>query len=90
MARSLFYDVVSIKPDKSGNDMATLTVSRNGFTGRSITMLALIGGAYRVEDQQISGAPDWLNSEKYDIEAKMEPRLKGFACFSPSSRTASG
>jgi uncharacterized protein (TIGR03435 family) len=84
--------------------MATLTVSRNGFIGRSITMLAFIGGAYRVEDHQISGAPDWLNSEKYDIEAKMDsstamnfanvpkvkPRLKGYACFSPSSRTASG
>ena len=35
-------------------------------------MLALIGGPYRVEDHQISGAPDWLNSEKYDIEAKMD------------------
>lgn len=72
VARSLVYDVVSIKPNKSGNEMATLTASRNGFIGTSITLLTLIGDAYRVEDHRISGAPQWLKSEKYDIEAKMD------------------
>lgn len=71
-ARSLVYDVVSIKPNKSGNETATLLASRNGFIARSITLRSLIGDAYRVADHQISGAPDWLNSEKYDIEAKMD------------------
>ena len=75
-AKSLVYDVVSIKPNKSGNEMATLTASRNGFIGTSITLLTLIGDAYRVEDHRISGAPQWLISEKYDIEAKWTARQR--------------
>jgi uncharacterized protein (TIGR03435 family) len=38
-------------------------------------LLTLIGGAYRVEDHQISGAPHWLNSEKYDIAAQIPQTL---------------
>ena len=29
--------------------------------------------AYRVQDSQISGGPEWLNTAKFDIEAKLEP-----------------
>jgi uncharacterized protein (TIGR03435 family) len=33
---------------------------------------ALIRLAYGVEDNQISGAPKWVNSDKYEVEAKMD------------------
>ncbi len=32
----------------------------------------LIKDAYGVENKQISGVPSWLNSEKYEIDAKMD------------------
>ena len=32
----------------------------------------LIRVAYGVEENQISGAPNWLNSENYNVEAKMD------------------
>jgi bla regulator protein BlaR1 len=66
------YEVASIKPDKSGNDMIRMMARPDGFTGTNITLQMLIRNAYGVEDNQISGAPSWLNSEKYDIEAKMD------------------
>jgi bla regulator protein BlaR1 len=66
------YEVASIKPDKSGNDMIRMMARPDGFTGTNITLQMLIRNAYGVEDNQISGAPSWLDSEKYDIEAKME------------------
>jgi len=35
-------------------------------------MWELIRLAYRVEDYQVSGAPDWFSSELYDVDAKAE------------------
>jgi uncharacterized protein (TIGR03435 family) len=32
----------------------------------------LIREAYGIDSTQIAGAPDWLNSEKFDIEAKLD------------------
>jgi len=40
------------------------------FSARSISVRALIIYAYRVLDMQISGGPNWLATEKFDIEAK--------------------
>ncbi len=45
---------------------------RNGFSATSVTLRMLIRTAYEVEDSQILGAPNWVNSEKYDVEARME------------------
>ena len=43
----------------------------NGFVANT-TLQALIRLAYGVEDNQISGAPKWINSDKYEVEAKMD------------------
>jgi len=66
------YEVASIKPNKSTGDMIRLTGRPDGFTGTNITLQMLIRNAYEVEDDQISGGPSWIESEKYDIEAKMD------------------
>ena len=34
-------------------------------------MKFLIKEAYGVEDDEITGAPGWLNSETYDVDAKV-------------------
>jgi bla regulator protein blaR1 len=62
----------SIKPDNSGNDMFRMLFTPDGFTATGATLQMLLRGAYGVEDSEISGAPDWLNSQKYDIEAKAD------------------
>ncbi len=66
------YEVASIKPNKSTGDMISLMGRPDGFTGTNITLQMLIRNAYEVEDNQISGGPSWIESEKYDIEAKMD------------------
>jgi len=40
------------------------------FTSNNASLQQLIREAYGVEDDRISGAPGWLESEKYDVEAK--------------------
>ena len=65
------YDVVSIKPGKSG-DGSTLLYRLDGFTATGLPLKFLIKEAYGIEEDQISGAPNWVNSETYDIEAKVD------------------
>ena len=75
------YEVASIKPgkpEKLGSDglmheRAMLMNSPDGFTASGGTLQMLIRTAYGVRDNQISGGPGWISSEKYDVEAKMNP-----------------
>jgi bla regulator protein blaR1 len=71
-ATSPVYDVASIKPNKSGTNMVRLMFTPDGLSATNGTLQMLINAAYRVENNQISGAPNWVNSERYDIEAKMD------------------
>ncbi|PYU53946.1 MAG: hypothetical protein DMG55_33140 [Acidobacteria bacterium] len=71
-ANATVYEVASIKPNKSDNGLFKMMFEQNGFSATSVTMLMLIRTAYGVNDNQILGAPNWLNSEKYDIEARMD------------------
>jgi len=66
------YEVASIKPEKSGSMMFRVLNTPDGFSATT-TVQMLIRVAYGVEDNQISGAPGWVSSEKYDVEAKMDP-----------------
>ncbi|MGA2736593.1 MAG: TIGR03435 family protein [Bryobacteraceae bacterium] len=67
------FEVVSIKPNKTGGGGVMLRMAPGGrFTANNITVKFLLEEAYHVKDSQISGAPSWLDTEHYDIEAKAE------------------
>ena len=65
------YEVATIKPEKSGSMMFRVLNTPDGFSANT-TVQMLIRDAYGIEDSQISGAPGWVNSEKYNLEAKMD------------------
>ncbi len=65
------YEVASIKPNKSGTDMALFRTTPVGFIASNIPLKELIRQAYGVEENQILGAPSWAGSAHYDIEAKV-------------------
>lgn len=65
------YEVASIKPSKSMN--GKWGAPSDGFTATGVTPLALIQSAYKIYgDYGLSGVPSWLNSEHYDVDAKMD------------------
>jgi len=66
------YEVVSIKPHKSGDELFKMMFEKDGFSAIMVTLRMLIRTAYGVDDSRIFGAPNWLDSEKYDVEARME------------------
>jgi uncharacterized protein (TIGR03435 family) len=73
------YDIVSIKPYKNEPNATVhwmgLRDSPDSLTMHNAPMALLISQAYRTEHSKLAGAPDWVNNDRYDIEAKMEPEI---------------
>jgi len=67
----LEFEVASVKPRKNGGPLATsMRITRQTWAATNINLLTLVMNAYQVKSFQISGAPDWLNQEYFDVEAK--------------------
>ena len=74
------FEVASVKPNKSG------TVQRGGgpqpgrFVRSNVTLRQLIQMAYSqqaFDRREISGGPDWIDSERFDVEAKIDDGQAG-------------
>jgi uncharacterized protein (TIGR03435 family) len=66
------FDVVSIKPDKSGGGMIRVMNRPDGYSASNISLKMLIQAAYGIREDLISGAPGWADSARYDIDAKVD------------------
>ena len=68
------FQVTSIKADQQqGKVLPTkILVTPDGINLTGITVKALVHFAYGVDDQQISGGPDWMSSARYDIATKTD------------------
>src|SRR5581483_1687405 len=64
------FDVVLIKKSRSDELPRGPSFQPGRFTGRSQTINLVIALAYNVYPLKILGAPGWVNSERYDIQAK--------------------
>jgi uncharacterized protein (TIGR03435 family) len=68
------FDVVSIKPDKSGGGLVRSMIIPNGIHMENAPLIMLLREAYGLfnsNDDLISGLPDWAKSDRFDIEAKV-------------------
>src|ERR1700688_293445 len=71
------FDVSSIKPSKSDDRYSVRNAPEPGrFRGINITLRFLIANAYQLTPGEsvtrIIGAPNWIDSEHFDVEAKEE------------------
>jgi uncharacterized protein (TIGR03435 family) len=70
------YEVASIKPSKTdsanGVFRFAMRYTDDGLSVENFPLMLLVQQAYGVGKDRISGAPDWLNAERFDIEAKMD------------------
>ena len=86
------YEVASFKPFKpaAGEGIRMgFNMAPDSFTASGFTLQALITMAYGIRDFQLSGAPGWLNSDRYDVEAKMDSlTADALQKLSPDERTA--
>lgn len=67
----LAFDVASIKPNNSGDNHLQVRVAPGGrLTAANAPLRLLITAAYQVQDFELSGGPAWLDSARFDIEAR--------------------
>lgn len=81
------FEVVSIKPSKSGSDTfigaAGHGAPADRFIVRNMSVKKLISWAYAGSSlplplDQVSGGPDWINIDEYDIDAKLDDAQVAF------------
>jgi uncharacterized protein (TIGR03435 family) len=69
------FEVASIKPyvsegNPAGEGSSTKALPGGRLSAQNVTVRKLIRNAFGVDDFQIAGAPGWIDSVSYDIEAK--------------------
>ena len=85
------FDVPAIRPDKNGASSGT-GFDFNGTNLRitNATLQYLIRSAYHIQGDQIADGPAWLDSDRYDIEAKTGALKKSpLRCSEPCCKTCS-
>ena len=67
------FEVASIKPNNSDDRRTMFQITPGGRVNcTNISPKTLITMAYGLKPNQLSGGPNWLDSVKYDIDAKAE------------------
>ena len=86
------FDVASIKPNTSDDRGGDMRPIAGGFSIRNLSVKMLVQSAYNLKPWQISGGPDWMTTDRYDIEAKTGGNpvfRKSWRCFGLCLPTAS-
>ena len=65
------FEVATVKPNTSGSTSMKFPFPSGGrFTATNTTIKTLIAFAYGMGTFGIEGAPGWMNSDRYDVNAK--------------------
>jgi uncharacterized protein (TIGR03435 family) len=64
------FEVATIKPTKPDEQGKILTVRGRELVVVNFTLNDLIKFAYGVQEKQIVGGPDWMGSDKFDVNAQ--------------------
>jgi len=69
------FEAETIKPNKieqTGEPTRATGFKPDRFMATNVPLHALIAEAYEVAGSEILGGPDWVRSENYDVEAKLD------------------
>jgi uncharacterized protein (TIGR03435 family) len=67
------FEVTTVKQNKSGGSGSHSSFQSGRFTASNILLKSLIEyQAYGIPEPRILGGPKWLDSERFDIEAKVD------------------
>lgn len=64
------FEVATIKPTKPAERRTYLVVRGTAFQVVNFSLEGLVKFAYDLQDKQIVSAPNWMSSDKFDIDAK--------------------
>ncbi len=70
--QTLSFEVATVKPSDGNSGATNYGIAEGRFRAESATVAELIKLAYDVRaDDQLQKGPDWTNSERFDINAKL-------------------
>jgi uncharacterized protein (TIGR03435 family) len=70
----LTFDVASIKPSQPGGGIYTIKPlpGGSGYTAQNAPFKLMIALMYKVPMRQIIGGPDWIDTDRFDVEARAD------------------
>ena len=74
--KRLTFDVATIRLSNANdlNGGIKALPGGNGYSAKNIPIKLMISLMYRVPMRQITGEPDWVRTDRYDIEARVDGR----------------
>jgi uncharacterized protein (TIGR03435 family) len=67
------FDVASVRPNVADDRIVMIDVGPGGrFTARGYTLVLLMQHAYAVMDWNVTGGPDWIRIDRFDVSAKAD------------------
>ncbi len=66
------FEVATIKPAPPDERRSMLRMGGADFLMQNLTLVDVIKFAYDVQSRQIEGGPGWMDTDKWDIEAKSD------------------
>jgi uncharacterized protein (TIGR03435 family) len=62
-------EAARVKPNKSGDVAVDQQIDPTRMRWYNTTLSILIRGAYAIQNHQLIGMPDWVDSDRWDVEA---------------------
>src|SRR5579864_5896568 len=67
------YDVATIKPTSASDGGMRFLFTPDGITVSGVPVQMLLREAFHIENDHIIGAPGWVRTTRFDVEAKVSP-----------------
>ena len=71
------FEVASFKRNVAGGNVVWRPQATGEFTLINIPFQTLLLGAYQLQTYQLQGVPEWVRDERYDIIARLDPKIAG-------------
>jgi uncharacterized protein (TIGR03435 family) len=65
------FEVATIKPHPSGDGIISIGGPPSRFDGKNLTVKILVEQAFGVPADQVTGGPPWIESQHFDVSAKI-------------------
>jgi uncharacterized protein (TIGR03435 family) len=69
------FEAATIKRNTSGGMMVSVSANAGQYQATNVTVNILINQALRLPPPQIIGVPEWAQSERYDVVARVPPGI---------------
>lgn len=66
------FEAASIKPSAGSSDLSGVTTNKGRISMENVTLKRCIRSAWGVPEEQIIGGPEWIDDDRFDINAKAD------------------